>query len=193
MQKRSNKSLFLNVRSMTFCAMLVALSVILGWMGRTYFTFGGGISAVRITFENLPVIASGFIFGPIVGGIVGIICDLVSCLVAPQPSINPFITLGTGLVGVASGLIFRYIFREKKKLIPILASVLSAHIVGSVLMKTLGFYAYYSYPFLATAILRFAIYMGIGAVESFLLFSIFKNKTLMSMIDKLKEKKGHRG
>ena len=122
MQKKSSKSLFINVRSLTFCAMLVSLSVILGWVGRTYFTFGGGISAVRITFENLPVIASGFIFGPVVGGIVGIICDLVSCLVAPQPSINPFITLGTGLVGAISGFLFRYAFKGKKKLLPIISS-----------------------------------------------------------------------
>lgn len=192
MQKKSTKSIFLNVRSLTLCAMLVALSVVLGWIGRTYFTFGGGISAVRITFENLPVIASGFIFGPVVGGIVGIICDLVSCLVAPQPSINPFITIGTGLVGAISGLLFKYTFRNKKSLLPILTSTLIAHTVGSVLMKTLGFYAFYSYPFLATAILRFAIYMGIGTAESFFLYSVFKNKSLMSLIDKLKTKEGRK-
>ncbi|MBE6543366.1 MAG: folate family ECF transporter S component [Ruminococcaceae bacterium] len=192
MQKKSSKSLFINVRSLTFCAMLVSLSVILGWVGRTYFTFGGGISAVRITFENLPVIASGFIFGPVVGGIVGIICDLVSCLVAPQPSINPFITLGTGLVGAISGFLFRYAFKGKKKLLPIISSVLISHIAGSVLVKTFGFYVYYSYPFLATAILRLAIYMGIGSAESFLLYSVFKNKTLVSLIDKLHERKGRK-
>ena len=182
----------MNVRSLTFCAMLVSLSVILGWIGRTYFTFGGGISAVRITFENLPVIASGFIFGPLVGGIVGIICDLVSCLVAPQPSINPFITLGTCLVGAISGLFFKYVFKEKRKLLPILVSTLLAHLIGSVIIKTFGFYVYYSYPFLATAILRLAIYVGIGSAESFLLYTLFKNRTLFSMIENLKKKDGRR-
>ena len=190
--KKSRKSLFLNVKSLTFCAMLVSLSVILGWIGRTYFTFGAGISAVRITFENLPVIASGFIFGPIVGGMVGIICDLVSCLVAPQPSINPFITLGTCVTGLVSGLLFKYIFKEKRKLFPILVSSLFAHLIGSVIIKTFGFYVYYSYPFLPTLILRLAIYTGIGTGEGLLLFSLFKNRTLFSMIENLKKKDGRR-
>lgn len=172
--------------------MLVSLSVILGWIGRTYFTFGSGISAVRITFENLPVIASGFIFGPIVGGVVGIICDLVSCLVAPQPSINPFITLGTGVVGALAGIIFKYAFRSQKKLLPILTSCLFAHFVGSVIIKTFGFYFYYSYPFFATALLRFAIYLGIGTAEAFLLYSILKNSTLNSMIQNILKKDGRR-
>ena len=184
--------MFLNVKSLTFCAMLVALSVILGWIGRTFFTFGAGISAVRITFENLPVMFAGFIFGPVVGGIVGTLCDLVSCLVAPQPSINPFITLGTCLVGVISGLIFKYLFKKKRSLLSILCSVIPAHLIGSVLVKTFGFYVYYSYPYIPTALLRLAIYLGIGCAEGLMLFTILKNKTISSLIQNILKKEGRR-
>lgn len=190
MRKKSNNGLFMNVRSLTFCAMLVALSVILGWIGKTYFTFGGGISAVRITFENMPIIISGYLFGPIVGGIVGVICDLVSCILAPQISINPYITLGSCLVGLVSGFLFRYVFKKKRSFFPIIITVLSAHIIGSVIMKTYGFYKIYNYPFLATALLRLAIYMGIGGAESFFIFTVFNYKALASLIDNITDRKG---
>ena len=144
------------LNTLTLSAMLTAMSVVVGIFCKNFMNFGGGL--FRITFENLPVIASGFIFGPIVGGIVGIICDLVSCLVAPQPSINPFITLGTGVVGALAGIIFKYAFRSQKKLLPILTSCLFAHFVGSVIIKTFGFYFYYSYPFFANPLFFSAFY-----------------------------------
>ncbi len=180
--RNSKKSLFVNVRSLTFCAMLVALSVILGFIGRTFFTFGSGVSAVRITFENMPVILSGIIFGPVAGGIVGTLCDLVSCLVAPQPSINPFITLGSCLIGVFSGLIFKYLGKSKLTLPRVFLSALPAHLIGSVLVKTYGFYAYYSYPFVPTLILRLGIYTGIGIAESLFLYYVLKNKNIAALI-----------
>ncbi|MBO5744242.1 MAG: folate family ECF transporter S component, partial [Clostridia bacterium] len=119
--KKKRKSLFINVKSLTFCAMLVSLSVILAIIAKL---IPQGVPYLRFTFENLPIIASGFIFGPIAGGIVGILCDLVSCLVIPQQSFNPLITIGPCAIGIISGFLFKYCFKGRKKYIFFLISTL---------------------------------------------------------------------
>ena len=70
--------LFKNIKTLTLAAMLVAMSVIIGIFCKSVLNFGGGL--FRITFENLPIIISGIVFGPVVGGVVGVGSDLsVTC------------------------------------------------------------------------------------------------------------------
>ena len=81
MQTRK-KSLFPDLKSLTLAAMLTAMSVVIGIFCKNFLNFGGGL--FRITFENLPIILSGILFGPAVGGAVGIASDLVSYLLSSQ-------------------------------------------------------------------------------------------------------------
>lgn len=181
--KRHSK-LFGSLQTLTVCAMMVAISVVLGWIGRTYFTFAGG--SIRITFENLPIIFCGITFGPVVGFVVGILSDLVSCLVAPQPTILPLITLGAGAVGLISGLVSRLFFKNKKYgFLSICLSSLSGHAVGSVILKTIALYYYFSSPFLLTLGTRTLTYIAICGVEIFLLFVILKNKEILKLINEI--------
>ena len=76
MSQKQNSRVFPSVKSLTLAAMLVAMSVVIGIFCKTFLNFAGGL--VRITFENLPIILSGILFGPIVGGLVGAASDLVS-------------------------------------------------------------------------------------------------------------------
>ena len=73
MQKnRKNKkvALFGSLTTMTVSAMMVALSAVIGYICKTIPALNLG-SGLRITFENLPIIVVGIMFGPIVGGIIG--------------------------------------------------------------------------------------------------------------------------
>ena len=180
---KRNSKLFNSIRTLTICAMMVAISVVLGWIGRTYFTFGGG--NIRITFENMPIIFCGITFGPVVGFIVGILCDLVSCLVAPQPTILPLITLGAGAVGLLSGLISK-LFRKKDSLVCIIPSAFSGHFAGSVILKSIALHYYYSSPLFLTIGTRAITYICICLAEIFILFSIFKNKEIKKMLSQIK-------
>ena len=94
--------IFKNVQTLTVCAMLTAMSVAIGIFCKNFLDFGGGL--FRITFENLPILLSGIMFGPIVGGAVGLCTDVVSYLLSGQIyPMNLIVTFGAVMVGVVSG------------------------------------------------------------------------------------------
>ncbi len=108
---QEKKGVFRTVKAMTIAAMLVAMSVVIGIFCKNFLNFGGGL--FRVTFENLPIILSGILYGPIVGGLVGICSDLVSYLLSSQiyPP-NLIVTAGATAVGILSGIMARYVVRK---------------------------------------------------------------------------------
>ena len=60
-----------SIRVITLAAMLTAMSVVIGIFCKNFLNFGGGL--FRITFENLPIILTGILFGPFVGAVVGVL------------------------------------------------------------------------------------------------------------------------
>ena len=93
-------------------AMLAAMSVVIGMFCKSFLNFGGGLW--RVTFENLPIILAGVFLGPITGGMVGVVSDLTSYLLSPQiyPP-NLVVTFGAFAVGVTSGLMARFVVRQR--------------------------------------------------------------------------------
>lgn len=157
MQK--NKSIKFSVKTVTTAAMLAALSVAIGVVCKNLFTFG---IYYRVTFENLPVILSGLLFGPVVGGMVGVAADAVSCLMSSNPAVNPIISVGALTVGVTSGLA-PLIIRKKGRAQTALA-VASAHLLGQVGVKSVGKIVYYGMPWYGVFI-GLAISVGVGVLE----------------------------
>ncbi len=163
-----------NIRILTTAAMLGALSVVIGIFCKNFLNFGNGL--FRVTFENFPIIMSGILFGPLVGAAVGIVSDMVSYFLSTQSfAISPIVTLGAALVGVVSGAVSNYIIK-KRGTARIIVSVLAAHAVGSLIVKTFGIYAYYSMSYGMLLLYRLPTYALIIAIESFFLCLIFKHK-----------------
>ena len=84
-----------------------------------------GNDFLRISFENLPLLLAGYLFGPLAGGITGVCADLLGCLLRGY-AVNPIITLGAGLVGVMAGLFGKRGVTAKPRL---WLSVVAAHLV----------------------------------------------------------------
>lgn len=173
--KKSN-GLFPNVKGMTIAAMLVAMSVVIGIFCKNYLSFGGGL--FRVTFENLPIILSGILFGPAVGGIVGVASDMVSYLLSNQiyPP-NIIVTIGACLVGVISGVISHYVVK-KRGTWQIIASGALAHIVGSMIIKSIGLFAFYQWGVLW----RIPLYCVIAPLEILVLCLLFRQKSFVRLL-----------
>ena len=139
---------------------------------------------MRFSLENITIIFAGIVFGPLYGAALGAVQDLVGCL-AVGYAINPIITLGCALTGLLSGLVYK-VSEGLPSPIKLSLAVLAGHLVGSVIVKSIGLSLFYSLPFFVTLLWRVLNYVIVGAAEAFLLYFLLKSKQLLSQINKIK-------
>ncbi len=168
----------LRVSVVAMSGLLVACSLVLGVIGKAYFTFG----PIRITFENLPVLLGGFLFGPLLGGMVGVCSDLLSCVAAGNP-INPIITLGAFAVGFLAGFFKKKVCRSDS-FFSFFLSALFAHVIGSMVIKSVGLRVYYVYPY-HLLFLRIPLYFFIGGIEGYALYAFSKIKFVRKLLGRV--------
>ena len=160
-------SAFHSTRALCIAALLTALSVVIGIFCKSFLNFGNGL--FRITFENLPILLSGFLFGPVVGALVGAASDLLSYLLSAQAYPPNFVvTAGAAAIGLSAGLFYRYTFKKLKRGFRIGASGFLAHILGSMIIKPIGLYQFYGMAVLA----RIPMYILIAPIEIAVLISL---------------------
>ncbi len=167
-----------SLKVMIAAALLTALSIVCG----KYLAIRGG-DILRFSFENLPVLLAGIAFGPAVGAITGTVADLLGCVLVGY-TINPIITVGAAVIGALGGLLYR-LFRRFPEVWRILLTVLLAHLVSSVGIKTAGLTVFYSIPFWQLLLWRALNYLIIGGAEAALLCVFLKNKGVRSQLNAL--------
>ena len=165
---------------MCACALLVAATVVIAYMCKLFMTFG----AVRVTFENLPIIMAGIFFGPLAGLLTGVSADLISTAVSQYGigGINPLITLGAGAVGLVAGLVGK---GAKKGSVRLGAAVYSAHIVGNIIIKSAGLMLYFSYS-LPAVLPRIPLYLIIATAECIVIYVLTKSSGFRKAIGVMK-------
>lgn len=178
----------LQIKKITLGAMLVAMSVVIGIFCKTALNFADGM--FRVTFENLPIILSGVTLGPIYGGVVGLLSDILSYLLSGQSyPINPLVTLGSLLIGVISGVVARYIVRKRGEVQLIFSAVIS-HLIGSVIVKSIGLFTFYGWMVLV----RIPLYLLIiSPIEILLLVLLYKKTSFKKLIDEIDKDLNKRG
>jgi len=188
MQKKNNSQfsrdirVFGNVRAMCTAALLAAIAVVISFICKSFTV----TPSVRITFENLPLILSGYILGPWAGLLTGLCADVTSTAASQYGigQINPILTAGAASVGFFSGIFSHYVI-PKKSVLQIVITVFASHVIGNMLIKTLGLYIYYSTPPFEIAV-RILIYLGIATVEALILSVILKSRGISKAIGDLK-------
>lgn len=174
----SKKRLGSNLRLLAVSAFLAALSIVCG----KYLALPVG-NVLRFSFENLPILLAGMMFGPITGALVGIVADVLGCVMVAY-TINPLVTLGAACIGLLGGVLFRL-----TKKLPLLwqtcLTVILTHLVASVIVKTFGLAAYYDMPFHILLLWRLLNYAVVGVVEWLLLYTILKNQALRRSFESL--------
>ncbi len=176
---------FGSLSGLCFAGILTAMSIVLGKFLQIPNPFQ---EFIRISFENLPIILGGISLGPIAGLMIGLVADLLGCVLYGY-AINWRITLGAGAVGLISGL-WSLVFR-KPCLVSIIVSTVSAHLVGSVIIKSWGLAKWYlaSYDLGYTEFLlwRLLNYSLIATAECVIIYLLFKNKAFKKQIGGMRE------
>lgn len=178
MKKRVNEqkvALFGSLRVMVLCSVFVAISIVCG----KYLAIRGG-DVLRFSFENLPIILAGIAFGPVAGAAVGVVADLIGCVLVGY-AINPIITVASAFIGAIGGLVY-HLCRKMPLWIRVGLTVTLSHLVGSVVIKTAGLAAFYSMPFLELMLWRLLNYVIIGTVEGVLIYVLLKNKAFRKQL-----------
>lgn len=159
----------INVKRLAVAAMLMAMSVVIGIFCKTVLNFDGGL--FRVTFENLPILLAGIMFGPFYGGLVGCGSDLISYLLSAQTyPPNLVVTLGATVVGIISGVVAKLIIKKHSTLQFIVAGG-AAHIVGSMIIKPIGLFTFYGW----LVLWRIPLYLVIAPIEILIICLLFKN------------------
>ena len=186
MEKRKNSkkgriALFGTLKVMVAVSLLCAMSIILG----KYLAINVG-EVLRFSFENMAIILSGMMFGPIIGLVSGVAADLIGCLLVGY-AVNPIVTAGAGAIGFLSGIIYFLINKTRLPYaIKILLPIFVSHLVGSVLIKSVGLAAFYDMPLTVLMLWRALNYLIIGTAEYALIYFIMKNKAIRSQFEFLK-------
>lgn len=117
----------INAKTLTIAGFLIALNIVLS-----------RIVAIPglVNFGGFPIIFAGVALGPVFGGIVGAVGDVVSFIIRPTGAFLPHFVLTSALTGIIPGLVANLLKNEIRdpKLWKVFVSILTGQIITSVLM-----------------------------------------------------------
>ncbi|NLY08861.1 MAG: folate family ECF transporter S component [Tissierellia bacterium] len=94
----------LSTKVIVRAAVLMALSVIMTRFLGVMVPLAG-MQAKRIAFGFVPLMMAGYLFGPIIGGIVGLGADIIGVMMNPMGQFHPGFMVSSMLTGLLPGLV----------------------------------------------------------------------------------------
>lgn len=133
----------INIKTIVISGFLVALNVVLSRV----ITIPG-----IINFGGFPIIFGGIVCGPIVGGIVGAVGDVVSFIVRPTGVFMPHFVLTSALTGIIPGILTKILKNDltNPKLWKIFISIFIGQVTTGVIMVPYFRQILFGHPFMVT-------------------------------------------
>ncbi|MBP0971321.1 MAG: folate family ECF transporter S component [Oscillospiraceae bacterium] len=168
----------------------VLMIVLIGLLAAMSIVFGKLLAinigtTIRISVENLPILMAGIFLGAPAGFLTGVLADVIGCMIVGY-SINPIITLAAGCIGLLAGLMYRVLVNQNLS-VRVYGSVMTAHVIGSMILKSAGMMLFYHTPLIGVAP-RVPLYLGIGAVEGAIILLLLKNQAFAAQVERLNQK-----
>jgi len=162
-----------NTRKLVILSFLTALTIILARF------LSIQIQVLRIGFEFLPILVAAVLFGPIAGGIVGAVADIIGATLFPAGTFFPGFTISAFTTGIIYGLFF---YKKQLTWSKAIFGTLVKIVVVDMLMVSAWLIILYGMPvaaLLPTRLLKFAVMLP---VETAMVY--FGLKPLLSRINK---------
>ena len=119
---------FQSLRSLTIMAMLLALDV-----GLSFFSVQP-LPFLKIGFSFLSLVATGAMYGPTAGFIIGALGDLIGFFIKPTGAFNPAFTLVAALAGMIWGL---FLYKNQVRLVRVILAKTTITVVCNLILTTL--------------------------------------------------------
>ena len=155
-----------NTKSLIVASLLSAVSIILSRFFVIYFN-----DSLRLSLGNIPILITGFLFGPVAGALVGAVTDILGSALFSGLGWYPPLTVTPVLMGLTAGL-FRPLVMKNRRFLPILGSTLMANGLGTILWSTIALSRLYGTPFLSLVAVRIPFYIIVGTIEAVVLFGL---------------------
>lgn len=157
---------FRHVRTITTCAMFMAISVVLG-----YFTLAIG-DYIKIGFSSIANQFVYYLFGPVVGGIFGGVLDILKYLIKPTGPFFPGFTLSALVAGVIYGSFF---YQKPITVRRVLIAELVVSVVCNMLITTLCLSILYGKGFMVLLPMRAFKNLVMWPINTMLFYTIAKS------------------
>ena len=164
-----------DIKVLSTAAMLAAIAIVLGFFKIPL------TQVIEIRFGSLPLSVAGFLFGPVVGGIVGAIADVGGYLIRPT---GPFF-IGFTISSITSGIIFGLMLHKKEVTLTriIITEVLQMLIVN-MLLNTTWLSMLYGKAFIPLVISRIAKELIMLPINCALVTFILKSTARLPQVKK---------
>lgn len=125
----------LSTQMLTRMALLIALTIIAERLLSIRIPLGG-TEGFRLGVGPLPVVFSGIFMGPLAGGLVGAIADLVGFFINPMGPYMPHFTATSALRGIIPGLVILLAGRGRREVgvFPLFLAVTSMFVLVNILL-----------------------------------------------------------
>ncbi|MGN0551454.1 MAG: folate family ECF transporter S component [Acutalibacteraceae bacterium] len=127
-----------SVQVLALCGILLALRVVLGFLEINI------ENIYRISFASLPVSLGAMLFGPIIGGILGVMGDLITLIIHPIGFPNIGIILSKTLAGVIFGL---FLYKKPISLIRTSVAYATVTVLCDLIITTVSLHMVYQTPY----------------------------------------------
>lgn len=133
----------IGTKTLVQASFLTAISFVLTRFMYIMVPVAGLAASLRISFGEIPLMISGFLFGPLVGGISGLAADLIGVVLMPQGDYFPGFTISSVLWGVLPGLFGLYFKKKWDKGNPFSYKKIFITVTVAILIISLGLNTYW--------------------------------------------------
>ncbi len=147
-----------NTRKLVMLSFLTALTIILSRF------LSIQIQVLRIGLEFFPIMVAAILFGPLAGGIVGAVADIIGATLFPAGTFFPGFTISAFTTGIIYGLFF---YNKNLTWIRIILAAFTKLVIVDMLMVSSWLLILYKMPLAAlipTRLIKLAVMMPVEVV-----------------------------
>ena len=159
-------------RTLVSLALLCAMEIVLARFCVIWIT-----NSIKITFEAIPILLAGLLFGPLAGGLVGAASDILGAAFLSGLGWTPALTVTPILLGVLPGLL-RPLLLKKSNLPRFFTVTFPGFILGSMLWTTCWLSFLYGTPLTALLMVRVPLYCMIGDLDTLAVYYLYRSGAL---------------
>ena len=154
-----------DIHVLTSAALLSAIAIILGFFKIPV------TQVIEIRFAMLPIAVAGSLFGPVIGGAVGMVSDIGGYIVKPTGPFFPGFTITSLVSGVIFGL---FLYRHKPTVKRILISQIVYTLVCGIILNSIWLSMLYGNGFIPVLTARLVKELVMIPINTLMLVTIME-------------------